>query len=224
MRKITKGEAPDGFIGWVRRKPADQDENQWFQALYKQEQREIIADLSRHNAREQYYLCAYCCDRITGDSTDTMNEHVEARAINRHRSLDHRNIVASCRTKGQCDGAHGSQPLPLTPLMPECETELRFRLSGRVEGLTDRARDAIRVLNLGDTEKHNKALIEKRKQLVDSLIWENYGHDPTQLNLEDDVELFRILIDDLNQPINGKLAPFAPVLVNVLRQRINAID
>jgi hypothetical protein len=36
-------------------------------------------------------------------------------------------------------GAHGSQPLPLTPLMPECETELRFKFSGRVEGLTERA-------------------------------------------------------------------------------------
>lgn len=222
MRRITKGEAPASFTDWVRRKPAGQDENQWFEALYQQQQWNIVSELSQTNAREQYYLCAYCCDRITGERADTMNEHVEARKLNRSRSLDHLNIVASCKTKKQCDAAHGSQPLPLTPLMAECETELRFKLSGRVEGLTDRAREAIRVLNLGDKEKNNKALIEKRKQLVDGLIWLNYGQDPNQLQLEDDEELIRMLIDDLARPPNGKLEPFAPVLCNILRSRIAA--
>lgn len=223
MRKITKALVPPAsFTDWVRRKPADQDENQWFEALYQQQQWGIVSDLSLSNAREQYYLCAYCCDRITGNSADTVNEHVEARKINRRRSLDHLNIVASCRTKKQCDAAHGSQALPLTPLMPECETELRFRLSGRVEGLTERAREAIRVLNLGDTEKNNKALIEKRKQLVDGLIWANYGGDPDQLELEEDEELIRMLIDDLARPQNGKLEPFAPVLINILSTRLAA--
>lgn len=108
--------------------------------------------------------------------------------------------------------------------MPECETELRFRLSGRVEGLTDRARQTIRVLNLGDAEQNNKALIEKRKQLVDSLIWASYGHNPDQLQLEDDAELIRMLIDDLNQSRDGKLEPFAPVLSNILRYRLNAAN
>ena len=220
MRQITKSGVPISFSEWVRRKPADQDENQWFEALYQQQQWKIISDLSQHNACEQYYLCAYCCDRITGVRADTTNEHVEARRVNRSRSLDHRNIVASCTTRKQCDAAHGSRLLPLTPLMPECENELRFKLSGRVEGLTDRARQTIQVLNLGDSERNNKALIEKRKQLVDSLIWEKYGQNPDQLQLEDDVEVIRMLIDELSQPQNGRLEPFAPVLINVLRRRL----
>lgn len=213
MRKITKGNAPESFANWVRKKPKDQNENQWFQALYKQEQWGIINDLSNHNTLEQLYLCAYCCDRITGSHLDTVNEHVEARAIAPHRSLDQSNIVASCRNKNRCDASHKNQYLPLTPLMDACETELKFNVSGRVEGLTERAKESIRVLNLGDNEKNNMALIEKRKQLSENLMWE-YGIDFE--NRLDDDQLLKMVIDDLLTPKNGKLEPFAPVVANIL--------
>jgi hypothetical protein len=78
--------------------------------------------------------------------------------------------------------------------MTECETELRFKISGRVEGLTDRAGVTIRVLNLGDDEKNNRALIEKRKQLSNALLWENVINPDD--GLEDD-EILNILISDL---------------------------
>ena len=68
--------------------------------------------------------------------------------------------------------------------MAECETELKFKLSGRVEGLTKRAKDAITVLNLGESEQSNRSLVEKRKQLVSSLLMVN-GVDPDD-GLEDD--------------------------------------
>jgi hypothetical protein len=99
-------------------------------------------------------------------------------------------------------------------LMPECETELQFKISGRVEGLSDRATTTIQVLNLGDQEKNNRALIEKRKQLAAALLWTN-GIDPTE-GLEDE-QLLKILIDDLADPQNGQLDAFAPVIINILR-------
>lgn len=142
-----------------------------------------------------------------------MNEHVEARNLAPQRSLDFTNLVASCTSPRQCDAAHGSQSLPLTPLMVECETELRFKLSGRVEGLSERAREAIRVLNLGDTEASNKALVEKRKRLTDALLWQS-GIEPS--DMLDDEDLLRMVIDDISQPQNDKLAPFAPVVANML--------
>lgn len=219
MRKITKGEPPESFANWVRRKPKNMDENQWFQALYEQKQWQVVSDLSSHNAAEQFYLCAYCCDCITGETTDTVNEHVEARAVATRRSLDHNNIVASCKTKNQCDSAHKSQVFTLTPLMDECETELKFKISGRVEGSTDRARETIQVLNLGDNEVNNKSLIEKRKQLSHSLMWSN-GINPTN-GLEDE-ELLLAVIDDLMTPKDGKLEAFAPVVANILRNWIAA--
>ncbi|RYE55080.1 MAG: hypothetical protein EOP48_10970 [Sphingobacteriales bacterium] len=193
------------------------NENQWFQELHNQEQWSIVSDLSNHNAQEQFYLCAYCCDRISGTRSDTVNEHVEARAIAPERSLDYHNIVASCKTKNRCDGSHKSQKLPLTPLMDECEAELKFKISGRVEGLTARAKESIRVLNLGDNERNNKALIEKRKQLSESIMWAN-GVDPN--SGLDDESLLTVVIDDLLIPNNGKLEPFAPVVANILRNWI----
>lgn len=218
MRKITKDQPPASFSDWVSRKPADKNENQWFAEIFNQERWDLVADLGHHNAQEQFYLCAYCCVRITGDYTNTVNEHVEARSINPHRSLDHTNIVASCKTKHQCDSAHQNQALLLTPLMDECETELKFKISGRVEGLTDPAKEAIRVLNLGDDERNNRALIEKRKQLSHGLMYK-HGIDPEQ-GLEDD-EVLQSVIDDLLTPQDGKLEPFAPVVVNILKNWIS---
>ncbi|MFM4716702.1 hypothetical protein ACEUD2_15475 [Aeromonas veronii] len=208
MRKIDKGQEPDSLSAFKRRHPLAR-----YPDVSDAERQEI-----RHTcAAEQFYLCAYCCQRISGTNQDTMNEHVEAQDRAPNRTLDFSNLVASCTTPKQCDAAHGAQPLPLTPLMPECETELRFKLSGRVDGLTERARETIRVLNLGDSEQNNKALVAKRKQLVDSLIWTHYGPNQQHLLQEEDSELLQMLIDDLNQPRQGKLEPFAPVLVNILR-------
>lgn len=210
MRKIHKGQEPDSLIKWKRQHP---------HGLYDQ-----LTELGRQDIREacsteQFYLCAYCCQAISGTNADTMNEHVEARASAPNRSLDFSNIVASCTTPGQCDAAHGSQALPLTPLMDECETELRFMLSGRVQGLSPRAEQSIRTLNLGEHEQYNKKLVEKRKQLSHSLLLSN-GVNPDQ-GLEDD-DLLRDLIADISKPKNGRLDPFAPVVANILRQWITA--
>ncbi|WP_293129471.1 hypothetical protein [Microcoleus sp. bin38.metabat.b11b12b14.051] len=106
--------------------------------------------------------------------------------------------------------------------MAECETELRFKISGRVEGLSDRATTTIQVLNLGDNEKNNRALIEKRKQLSNALLWKYYG-DPNQ-GLEDDTELLELLIKDLEQPQNGQLESFAPVVINILRSWLQQLN
>lgn len=213
MRKIEKRDEPASLTAFKRRAL-----NGRYYDLSSLERQDIRIACTE----EQLYLCAYCCQAISGENSDTINEHIEAQKLAPNRTLDYTNIVASCRKPNQCDASHGSQSLLLTPLMLECETELRFRMSGRVEGLTDRARDAIRVLNLGDNENNNKALIEMRKQMIDSLIWEHYGDDPNNLMLEEDNDVLRLLVDELLLPKAGKLTPFAPVLANLLRNRIAA--
>lgn len=216
MRKIYKGQEPASLAAFKRQNPHAR-----YHDLPNDEEGQAIRQQIREACTtEQFHLCAYCCQAISGTSEDTMNEHVEARDLAPKRTMDFSNLVASCKTPKQCDAAHGSQPLPLTPLMPECETELRFKWSGRVEGLTERAKEAIRVHNLGDTEQSNKVLVAKRKQLVDSLIWTHYGDDQQALALEDDAQLLTMLIEDLSQPKQGKLEPFAPVLVNILRSQL----
>lgn len=215
MRKIDKGNEPDSLSTFKRTNPYSR-----YGDLSEVERQ----DIRKACTKEQFHLCAYCCQAITGNNADSMNEHVEAQNLAPNRTLDFSNLVASCKTSKQCDSAHGSQPLPLTPLMQECEKELRFKRSGRVEGLTDRAKLSIRVLNLGDTEDNNKSLIEKRKQLVDVLILSKYSSNLDSLTMEDDIGLLEELINELVQPKKGKLEPFSPVLVNILREHLASIN
>lgn len=98
--------------------------------------------------------------------------------------------------------------------MTECETELRFKISGRVEGFSDRATVTIQVLNLGNYEKNNRALIEKRKQLSNVLLLTN-GIKPDE-GLEDE-DLLKMLIGELSQPQLDRMEPFTPVVINILQ-------
>jgi uncharacterized protein (TIGR02646 family) len=204
MRTISKGSEPSSLKAWKRAN---------LHGRYNQLTEDIRRTIRQHALEEQFYLCAYCCQRIQHIDA-CHNEHLEAQNLNPGRTLDFSNIVASCNTTNQCGNAHKSQHLPLTPLMTECETELRFKISGRLEGLSNRAIVTIQVLNLGDDEKNNRALIEKRKQLSNALLWTN-GIDPDE-GLEDE-ELLEMLIGDLVQSQQGQMEPFTPVVINILR-------
>lgn len=206
MRKITKGDEPPALTKWKRTHPKCR-----YSDLTSQERTCI-----RHACiEEQHGLCAYCCHEITPDSAH--NEHVEARETAPHRSLDFANIVASCNRSKQCGRAHAHQVLPLTSLMDECETELKFYLSGRVEGLSHRAVTSIQVLNLGDSRENNRALFGARKSILDALLYDS-GMDGDDLEVAD-IDLLTALKEELELPdANNRLKPFAPVLVNVIRQ------
>lgn len=203
MRKISKqvGFEPASLSQFKRRNK---------QGNYSDLTVETRQDIRLACTIEQFYLCAYCCKQISGSSDDTMNEHVIARKTAPHKSLDYTNIVASCTTANQCDNAHGSQTLPLTPFDVECETDLDFKLSGRVVGLTDDAQKTIAILNL-----NNKSLNEQRKIFIDTILF-TYGEDA----IEDDY-LINIMIDELAQLEEGKLEAFAPVVINVLQGWLN---
>lgn len=210
MRKISKqiGFEPQSLTHWKRKNTQGN-----YSGLTNTERQ----DIRMACAIEQFYLCAYCCKRITGDSRDTMNEHVIARNTAPNKSLDYTNIVASCRTPDQCDDAHGSQLLPLTPFDSECETDIRFKLSGRVEGKTNDAQETIRILNLGN---YNKSLVEQRRQFINSILFTN-GIDAND-GLDDD-ELIKMVMDDLNTPKNGKFEAFTPIIINVLNQWLDPV-
>ncbi len=209
MRKIEKCAECEELLEWKRKNPQGKYEN--LDAPTRQALRLSLLT-------EQHGLCAYCCHQLL-DIDDCHNEHLQAQDRLKEGTLDYDNLLASCNAKKQCGDAHGTQILPLTPLMPECETELRFKWSGRVEGKTERAKASIRMLRLGGTEDNNRALIARRKALCDALIFRSYGSNSTALQLEDSAML-QLLIDEIAVPQNGRLEPFAPVLVNILREMV----
>lgn len=205
MRKINKrlGYEPNGLRRWKRN-----NTNGKYSQLYSSVKQEIRLEC----AKEQFYLCSYCCRAVSGTSIDCMNEHVVARAIDQSRELDFSNIVTSCIEEHQCDRAHGCQPLPLTPFDSECETDLIFRLNGMVEGLTTDAKETIKVLNL-----NKGALVEERREIVTALLIDDKSDTN---NITYDEELIRSIIFELNKVKQGKLEPFSPVIINVLRHWI----
>ena len=206
MRKITKGDEPAALTQWKRANP-----NGRYPELTHQERNAI----RRACIEEQYGLCAHCCNVITPESAH--NEHVEAQRLAPNRTVDFSNIVASCNRPNQCGDSHAHQALPLTALMNECETEVKFYLSGRVEGMSPRAITSIQVLNLGDRREKNRALFNDRRDIINALLF-NSCLDGSDFTIEN-IDLLTILEEDLQQPDeNRQLKAFSPVLINVIRQ------
>ncbi|MBF0108556.1 MAG: TIGR02646 family protein [Magnetococcales bacterium] len=209
MRRIHKGAPPSELEKWIRYNPnttyADLENSPAGQELRQQIRGTCLI--------EQHCLCAYCCDLI--DDKSSHNEHVVPQSTAPHRTLDFTNIVASCETKNQCGKAHGRHPLPLTPLDPECETNLRFFISGNVKGLTENAKETVRILKL-----NCRKLRGKRKIAIDALIYVA-GMKPDELQLADDI-LLGILREDLDKKTeDGCLEAFGPVLVNIIGHLLN---
>ncbi|MDP3009396.1 MAG: hypothetical protein Q8N30_10075 [Methylococcales bacterium] len=109
--------------------------------------------------------------------------------------------------------------------MDECETELRFRASGKVEGITQIATDSISVLGL-DT----KAIREERRQRLDNLMfyepmisWGITDINELQLLVDVyDIQPLHEALKELQQPDdNGQLLEYSPVLINILKQFLN---
>ncbi len=210
MRKITKTAEPSSLTEWKKAYPA--------KLRYTSLSDDVRRSVRKHALQEQYYLCAYCCSLINShDGNDCHNEHMEAQKLNPRRELDFSNIVASCNTRNQCGDSHGSQPLALLPVMDECETELQFMISGRVRGLSQRAIDAIKTLNLGDSESSNKGLVEKRKHLVRAIFFK-VSIDPGE-EIEDE-EILEMLLEEIQAPQCGRLDSFAPVAANIIKNWI----
>lgn len=207
MRKIIKqvGYEPAKLRCWKLQNP---------NGTYKKMSSTIKQDIRLECAKQQFYLCAYCCRAISGNNSDCMNEHVVARKLDPSRELDFTNIVASCIEEEQCDKAHGCQPLLLTPFDDECETEINFKLSGEAIGVTHRANQTIDVLNL-----NKRALIEERKQVIALLLIDD--EDLNTDNITYDGNFVQNIINELNRPSQGKLEAFSPIIINALQNWID---
>lgn len=175
----------------------------------------IRVDIRKSCIAEQFFLCAYCCNRISINTSH--NEHIVSQNSipGRNLTLEYNNIITSCESKKHCGHKKGNDVIALTPLMVECETEVIYQLNGKMRHSTPRAQSTIDTLQL-----RNNALANTRKQIIDLVLFE-YVDDLIDLNLEEDYYL-QLIIDEISQPdIDGKLEAFSPVIANVLRQFIS---
>lgn len=124
--------------------------------------------LTKQLRQEQNGLCCYCGQGLEEYVTI---EHLKCRDKHKHLTYVYDNLLLSCTTPKQCDNAKSNKDLALTPLMLECDIELKINIAGRLEGSTPRAIEAIEILNLNEY-----TLCEKRKALIDMI---QFTFDPT---------------------------------------------
>jgi uncharacterized protein (TIGR02646 family) len=205
MRKITKTGPPSELTQWQRR-----NRGRHYTDIPQKERRAI----RQACLDEQKGLCAFCCRSATVD--EGHNAHIRSQSRYPQQSLDWSNIVASCTAVEHCGIFQGQNDIPLTPLMPECETELLFYASGRIKACTDRAQKTIDILNLDSL-----LLRHKRKKALESLVYSLEFHPVDDIPTWD-AELIQIFIAACDREIDGVLLPYAPVLANIIHQFLNS--
>lgn len=181
-KKLTM---PDTVQAWID----DENPQKW---------RELSVDNKVHYEtlreqlrQEQKGLCCYCCQILAEKVTI---EHLKPRNPHKDLTFKYENLLLSCKPNPkigepkQCDKAKDNDELDLTPLMKECDIEIKLNLSGELEWATDRAEHAIALLNL-----NNQDLRKRRQDLIDNLYeW------ILEFDLEFNKESLILLIDNAN--------------------------
>lgn len=162
---------------------------------YKTENWGNIPESVKSPLRQQLYdeqrgVCCYCCKSL-GNGNTTI-EHLQSRNDYPNQCFNYDNLLLSCSKSKQCDNAKGSQELPLTPLMDECDNEIKLNLAGELEAESKRGIQSIEILNL-----NNRQTCYWRKGLIDMI---SFVFDPATLNSPpidiQDLETLNLMLDD----------------------------
>lgn len=206
MRQIIKGNEPVSLTDFKVNFPTLKYEN------LSPGHEVVRVDIRSFCLREQYYICGYCCDRISINNSH--NEHIvpQSNTIGQSLTLDYNNIVVSCESKNHCGHKKKEQIIATTPLMISCENDIIYQLNGKMKHTNPNAQNSINVLNL-----RNRGLTNKRKAVIDIILFEYVGN-LDNLALEESYYL-KMIMEEISQPdVDGKLEAFSPVVVNVLKQ------
>lgn len=234
MKYIEKGEEPLSFTTWKA-----QANDVWtptWETLQNPEKKAVMDTL----LREQGALCAYCCQRI-GQQTSHI-EHVVSRDACIDLALDFQNMVASCPGEpeegedypegnrrppelihcGHAKDEWHDPPNFVDPRDPDCEQAFSFTARGEIrvaQGAPrhDAADETIRRLNLDakPLRRQRKAVIGEELDRLVRLF------DIARKLQHSDVE--PRLAELRARGTDGTFAPFAPVLVDILDQRVQPL-
>lgn len=140
------------------------------------------SELKGELLKEQFFICAYCMDRLEQDHKCTI-DHVVPKSINaRLYTFDYNNLVATCSGsavierdgKGRrinaanrhCNNKKAEQDILVSPLQEGCAEKFTFTEEGEILGNDVDANLTIEVLGL-DCEK----LIIARRNAIRSVIY-----------------------------------------------------
>lgn len=165
MKYIHKNAAPSELVAYSRTPGAS------YKDLYDNHN-DIWENTRLSLADEQGYICCYCGQRITGFQ-GTQIEHIwpKGTPVYEKMQLDYENnLIATCDggkklrqtdysipfSDCHCDTPKNDTPIPIHPLMPNCEEKFLFDENGEILGIGSDAEVTIEILNLKSPILKNK--------------------------------------------------------------------
>ena len=172
MKYIIKNNSPIAFEAWKSAEnPISWNALGSFMPLENRE--EGVAYYSKKELREalleeQNYTCCFCEMTIANNSSTTI-AHLDPREgdTQTERIFDYLNLMVSCSggkkddkpknkpRKLHCDASQENRPISISPLSPQCESEITFTIVGKIYGLSTDAKETISILNLNIDKLNN---------------------------------------------------------------------
>ena len=197
MLRIDRLPEPEFWIDYKRKNP----QITYSKAFKTKDGKQNIRNLREHFIHSQYYLCAYCCRRITFE--DSLIEHIKPQSGFSNLTMDYDNMIANCRSEGEestCSNKKGSkydEQMFISPLDENCNSHFSFSPNGEIFGETAKGSYMIDLLGL-QSYKLKRARAAKIKECFDY-------HDKKM------VQKFYLT------PIEGKLEPFCDTIESLLQ-------
>lgn len=164
MKYVQKGQEPQSFTNW--KNVANDNWQPTYDDLSGLEKKDVKDAL----ISEQGEICCYCEVKLKYD--DSHIEHLNPQSNSVQGRLDFNNMLCSCQQKldkGEplhCGNSKGDEIIPITPLMPDCETKFTYTMDGQISHTDEDSVVTIKYLQL-DIDKLNKL----RESAIDSILY-----------------------------------------------------
>ena len=176
----------------------------------------VVKDaIRRDGLRDQYGVCCYCCGPLPREVHLQQIEHLVAQSVDSTRTLDWSNLLISCssgrpeleparRSEYTCDDRKADNPLPISPLDPDCEAHFLYvRETGAVlahENDVDSER-TISVLNLDclRLRRGRLAAMDEAQSFLEALPRKDW-------------------LRRFTMPVSGQLTPYEPSIRSLLNE------
>ena len=170
---------------------------------------------------EQGYICCYCGCRIENINGDkAISEHllpISGRGRNKLASYD--NLLISCSgdqkidtsnslygvDRLHCDASKGNEEIPVTPLIPDCDKQFQYTIDGKISGLTQDAKDTVRILNL------DCVLLRLRRQSAMEILMQD-GEILSEEELATMKDIFEL------KDANGRYEPYCTAVIRCIEE------
>ena len=210
MKRVIKGNEPASLTLW--KALANEEWTPSYSVLRNPQKLELHTNL----LLEQGYVCCYCGNKITIDSSHI--EHFRPQKHSGHLDLEYTNLHASCQGEteepkpahcGHSKGSKFAEQSHISPLDDDCESRFRFTLIGEIQStdINDApAKDMIDLLAL-DIEYLNRRRKEKLEGIFDDEFLADFSGDELES-----------IIQRCRQPHSGQHEAFDHVIARYAEQ------